>query len=275
MPVADGGGSNGKSTLLEAVGAALGEYAAAAPAKLIMRTHNDEHPTIKADLMGKRLVWISETEEGGSLRMEQLKALTGGDRIKARFMRADYFEFNPTHTLIIATNHRPNVNSTEHAAWRRLRLVPFPYTYRSPEDCEGDDRPIDKRLRVRLRDGKAQRSAMLAWLVAGAVKWNAEGLPECPTITEATGQWRRSEDVILRFIEDRLRLGVGARTRGGQLWDTYRDWCDQEGRNAGSSKNFITKFMAHEDVQNAGIDVVRPQGVAHYRGVEIRGIPAI
>ena len=275
VPVSTGGGGNGKSTLFEAVGAALGGYAAAAPAKLIMRTHNDEHPTIKADLMGKRLVWISETEEGGSLRMEQLKALTGGDRIKARFMRADYFEFTPTHTLVIATNHRPNVNSTEHAAWRRLRLVPFPYTYRNPEDCSGDDRPIDKRLRVRLRDGKAQRSAMLAWLVAGAVRWHVEGLGECPTVTEATSQWRRSEDVILRFIEDRLRLGGDARTRGNALWNEYRDWCDEEGRNSGSNKNFAAKFLAHEDVQNAGVEVVRPQNVAHYIGVETRGITAI
>lgn len=268
--VFDGDGANGKTTLLEAVAAALGDHAGAAPAKLVMRTNNDEHPTIKADLLGRRLVWISETEEGGSLRMEQLKALTGGDRIKARFMRADYFEFQPTHTLVLATNHRPYVNSTEHAAWRRLRLVPFPHTYRSSDDAGPGDRVRDPRLRHRLRTGSAQRSAMLAWIVTGAVEWHRDGLGESDTITAATDAWRRSEDIVARFIDETLELGVDAQVRGRDLYTAYRDWCDAEGRRPKSNKNFVTDFMAHEMVLEAGVEVVRPQGQAHYRGVQIR-----
>jgi P4 family phage/plasmid primase-like protien len=274
VPVFDGAGANGKTTLLEACAAALGDYAGAAPAKLIMRTSNDEHPTIKADLLGRRLVWISETEEGGSLRMEQLKSLTGGDRIKARFMRADYFEFQPTHTLIVATNHRPRVNSTEHAAWRRLRLVPFPHTYRSPEDAQPGDRVRDARLRNRLKSPR-QRSAMLAWIVTGAVDWHDHGLGECDTITAATTAWRRSEDYIARFIDDRLDLGGDGNTRGRALYAAYREWCDEEGRPAKSNKNFTEDFLTHDEVTNAGVDVVRPQNVAHYRRVQIRASTGI
>lgn len=274
VPVFDGTGANGKSTLLEAVGAVMGDYVGAAPAKLIMRTHNDEHPTIRADLLGRRLVWISETEEGGSLRMEQLKALTGGDRIKARFMRADYFEFNPTHTLVVATNHRPNVNSTEYAAWRRLRLVPFPHTYKSAgEACDGD-RIKDARLRVRLTHS-AQRSAMLAWIVAGAVEWHSEGLGEAATITAATDAWRGSEDVILRFAQECLVFDEGGTVRGRDLFNAYTEWCSSEGRPAKSNKNFAEAFLNHEIVRSAGVVRVRPQNQAHYRGVRIVGIAGV
>jgi len=271
IAVFDGDGSNGKSTLLGAVGRTLGDYAGAAPARLIMRTHNDEHPTIKADLLGRRLVWISETEEGGSLRMEQLKALTGGDRIKARFMRADYFEFTPTHTLIVATNHRPNVNASEYAAWRRLRLVPFPHTYKSPGEAGDGDRVKDARLRVRLTHS-AQRSAMLAWIVAGAVEWYRDGLGESATVTAATEAWRRSEDVIVRFVQECLILGEGGTVRGQDLFNAYKDWCAQEGRPAKSNKNFAEAFITHEMVKSAGVERVRPQNQVHYKGVKIVGI---
>lgn len=266
VAVMDGTGANGKTTVLEAAGDALGDYAGPAASQLIMRTGRDEHPTIKADLQGKRLVWISETEEGGSLRMEQLKALTGGDTIKARVMRGDYFDFTPTHTLVVATNHRPYVNATEHAAWRRLRLVPFPHTYLSPAEAQEGDRVMDRGLRRRLK-GIQQREAMLARIVAGAFSWYKTGLPESPTIEAATLAWRRSEDVILRFIDEELAFDADTQITGRDLYLAYTDWCRNEGRPAKSNKNFATEFLSHAMVQEAGVNRVNVSNVSTYRGV--------
>ncbi len=271
VPVADGPGGNGKSTLLEALGAVLGDYASAAPPQLVMRTAHDQHPTMKADLLGRRLVWISETEEGGAFRMEQVKALTGGDQISARFMRGDFFTFTPTHTLLIATNHRPAVNSTELAAWRRLRLVPFPFTYRPAAEAGAGDRVQDPALRWRLTHEPAQREALLAWIVDGAREWYAHGLGTCATVSAATRSWRQAEDVILRFITECIEFDASAETRGRELYLAFSDWCTAEGRKAKSNKNFSSDFLAHETVTEADINKVNRQNVVFYKGVKVRG----
>jgi phage/plasmid-associated DNA primase len=233
-----------------------------------MRTGRDEHPTLLADLQGRRLVTISETEEEGSLRMEQLKALSGGDPIKARVMRGDYFEFYPTHMLVIATNHRPYVNSTEYAAWRRLRLVPFPFTYKPASEAgEADDRVRDPRLRQRLQRGDTQRSAMLGWLVAGAVDWQRDGLGESATVAAATSEWRLSEDVIANFIEDRLHFDFDAEIGGQDLYEEYRSWCSDVGRPPKANKNFVGAFMDHEMVTTRLVEKVKTSVGAVFRGV--------
>ena len=245
MPVMDGNGSNGKTTLLTATRAALGDYASVADARLLMRSAHEEHPTLFADLRGRRLVTIEETAEGGSLRVEAMKFLTGGSPIKARFIRGDYFEFVPTHMLMIGTNHRPAVNSTEHATWRRLRLIPFPYRYAKPEEIRPGDRPVDLRLRERLTR-REQREATLAWIVAGAIAWNRDGLGDCPEIAVATDAWRQSEDVILRFARGRLTFDNSADIGSQELYDEFREWCEAEGRPPMALKQWNSKLGEHD-----------------------------
>jgi len=267
VPFFDGSGANGKTTLLEAVDGALGDYAAAVPAALVMSTGRDEHPTLYANLAGRRLVHVSETEEGGALRVERLKALSGGDPIAARFIGADYFTFQPSHMLVVATNHRPKVNNHEHAVWRRLRLVPFPYSYRAEPRGAGE-RPVDRHLRRRLR-GAAQRSAMLAWIVAGAIEWHRGGLGSSAEVDAATAAWRSEEDVIARFIDDCLDLDATAETRGVELYRAYADWCAGEGRRPKSNKNFAADFESHPQTIAAGVERARAASGVLWRGVQI------
>jgi len=268
MVVLDGTGSNGKTTLLEAVKAALGAYASTAPPRLLMRSGSDEHPTLLADLHGRRLVTIEETAEGGSLRVETMKGLTGGSAIKARFMRADYFEFAPTHQLVVATNHRPAVNSTEHATWRRLRLVPFPHRYAKPAELRPGDRPVDRHLRARLR-GAPQRRAMLAWIVQGAQNWYTAGLSEPAAIEAATDDWRRSEDVILRFAGTELVFGSDTSVTLVDLFRAYSRWCESEGRPPGSSKEFAKRFGDHDLIAEHAVERRKTMAGVVWRGVDL------
>lgn len=269
MPVFDGRGSNGKTTLLGAVSAALGEYACPAPEKLLMSGSGDEHPTLFAELFGRRLITIEETAEGGSLRVEKMKALTGGSKITARFIARDYFTFDPTHLLIIATNHRPAVNSVEHATWRRLRLVPFPHRYEQPDRMRDGDRPVDRGLRLRLTR-RQQREAMLAWIVAGAVRWFADGIGSVSEVDDATDAWRNSEDVIHRFVEDRLTFDAQAHTTLAALYDEYTEWCSNEGRPAGSQKEFGKRFEDHDTVSRNHVSKGRTKAGWRWNGVAIR-----
>ena len=80
------------------------------------------------DCAGARLVTATETEEGRRWAESKIKALTGGDKIAARFMRQDYFEFIPQFKLLIAGNHKPGLRSVDEAIRRRFHLVPFTVT---------------------------------------------------------------------------------------------------------------------------------------------------
>lgn len=267
--VLDGTGSNAKTTLLEAIKGGLGEYARSAPQRLLMKSGNDEHPTLIAELFGRRLVTVEETAEGGSLRVEQMKALTGGSSITARFIGKDYFEFTPTHQLVVATNHRPAVNSVEHATWRRLRLVPFPYRYARPDRMRPGDRPVDTGLRRRLQSG-AQRRAMLAWIVAGAVRWHTDGINDPTAVVAATDAWRLAEDVIHRFAADRLEFSPEGHVSLAAMFDEYQRWCDAEGRPAGSQKEFGKRLEDHDLAQQHHVRKRKTMHGWRWEGVEIQ-----
>src|SRR5262249_36131226 len=113
-----GTGANGKSTFLGTVLAMLGDYGMQAVSDLLMVKNHEGHPTERADLLGKRFVATIETEEGKRMAEALMKQMTGGDKVRARRMRQDFFEFSPTHKIILAANHRPTVRGTDLAAWR-------------------------------------------------------------------------------------------------------------------------------------------------------------
>ena len=108
-----GTGANGKSTFLNTLLALLGPYGMKATSELLMVSKSDRHPTERTDLCGKRLVAAIETEQGRRLSEVFVKEATGGDRIRARRMREDNWEFGPTHTILLATNHKPEIRGTD------------------------------------------------------------------------------------------------------------------------------------------------------------------
>ena len=121
-----GTGANGKSVLLNTVSNILADYAQTAPIETFTASQFERHPTELAGLRGARLVIAIETEEGRAWAEAKIKQLTGGDPISARFMRQDFFEYNPAFKLMIAGNHKPSLRSVDEAIRRRFHLVPFP-----------------------------------------------------------------------------------------------------------------------------------------------------
>jgi len=139
-----GTGANGKGVLMNTVAGILAEYHKTAPIETFIATNSDRHPTDLARLRGARLVTASETEEDHPWAEAKIKALTGGDRIAARFMRQDFFEFTPIFKLLIAGNHTPSLRSVDEAIRRRLHLIPFSVTIPSAER----DPLLSEKLRV-------------------------------------------------------------------------------------------------------------------------------
>jgi putative DNA primase/helicase len=251
-----GGGSNGKTVLVNIVQETVGpDYVGTVPPELLMET-GDQHPTIVAQLAGKRLMVAAETGQGRRLNEARVKALTGRDRLKARRMREDFWEFAPTHKLVLVTNHKPEVRGTDHGIWRRLRLVPFNVRFLDPSAPEnaGVDIPehlrIDRSLPEALR---AERQGILAWLVRGCIEWQRNGLP-CPAaVSAATAEYRTGQDRIGSFVEERCITGPpDFRAKVSNLWAAYREWCEGNGERAGTATAFGLALAERGYVKDAG-----------------------
>jgi putative DNA primase/helicase len=187
-----GKGANGKSTFVGTIAGVLGnDYHHTAPIETFTAAHADRHPTELADLRGARLVTATETEEGRRWAESRIKMLTGGDRVKARFMRQDLFEFTPQLKLMISGNHKPALRSIDEATRRRFNLIPFTVTI--PEDER--DQELGEKL-------KAEGPGILAWMVEGCLAWQREGLKPPKTVTAATAAYLEAQDSMAAWLDE-------------------------------------------------------------------------
>lgn len=223
-----GTGANGKSTFTNTLQSVLGDYAmAGAPTLLIEPRGAERHPTELADLMGKRFVVYQESGSGSRLAETQVKQLTGSDPIKARYMRQDFFTFDPTHKIFLATNHRPDIRGTDHAIWRRIRLIPFEVTI--PERKRDPDLP---------RKLRAEADGILAWAVEGCRAWQDRGLNPPEPVLVATNEYRSEQDILAAFIEECCFLGNGGTVGATDLYCVYKKWSESRGEHPRSQRRF-------------------------------------
>jgi putative DNA primase/helicase len=232
LPIFHGEGGNGKSTLVDAVMAALGDYADAVDSGLLTARSFDAHPTGVADLCGLRLAVLHETDKGRHLAEGTVKRLTGGDRLKARRMREDFWSFDPSHTFVMLTNHKPIVTGTDEGIWRRLRLVPWDVVIPAADQ--------DEELAAKLT---AELPAVLAWLVAGYRDWRAGGLADPEPVIAATTAYKDESDVIGRFIAQRCLTGPHFRVGSTDLFTAWSKWCADEGEDPGTQTAFAVALV--------------------------------
>lgn len=242
LPIFTGTGKNGKSTLLDAVGKAFGDYAISAEPEMLIDRGNS-HPTGQADLLGVRLAMTSETDEGRKLAAATVKRLTGGDKVRARRMRKDFFEFDPSHTIVMVTNHKPKVAGDDPALWRRIRVVPFDVVVEK----------VDTRLPERLA---LELPAVLAWVYAGYQAYTVDGLSEPAAITERTAAYRAASDALGRFLEDRTIISGHAAVKARDLFSAWSAWCAQNGEQPGSEVTFA-ESMANRGFEKKNRNVGR------------------
>lgn len=221
MPVWYGEGSNGKSTLVDVVLLILGDYGTTAPPELLVAKKWSQHPTEIADLAGKRFVAASETERGQTLRVQFVKQTTGDAKLKGRFMRQDFFEFDRTHKTVLITNNKPAVPEDTHAIWRRLQLVPF--LNRVPKDEQ--DTHLPEKLGREV-------PGILAWMVRGCLDWQQHGIEPPEAIKEATADYQAEADLIGNFIDECLTITAGSGlgfAPSSRIIECFDRWCVEEG----------------------------------------------
>lgn len=216
---AHGSGSNGKSVLVKTMKSLSGEYCRTVAAGTLMeqkRGAGDASPDI-ADLAGARLLLASETSAGSAFDEQFLKGWTGGDPQVARKLYRDQFAFEPVGKLFIAGNYRPRIGGTDHAIWRRVRLLPFVRTF---SDEEKDPTMLDK-LRAELPH-------ILAWAIEGCLDWQKRRLTDVPKAMKDAGrQYLVEQDILGEFLQEMTLSGPELRVTSKELFDCYRSWMMQ------------------------------------------------
>lgn len=247
-----GTGANGKSVMLDTIAGILGDYHKTAPIETFTASNSERHPTELAGLRGARLVTAIETEEGRRWAESRIKALTGGDRIAARFMRQDFFEFSPQFKLVIAGNHKPGLRTVDEAIRRRFNLIPFTVTIPPKER--------DPELKERL---KAEWPDILAWMIRGCRDWQDQGLQPPKAVTEATAAYLDAEDALSTWIDECCNRDPRSWTGSTELYASWKAWADQAGEFAGSSRRFT------QTLQDRGFEPLRKTNGRGFQGIEI------
>lgn len=220
-----GSGRNGKGTLIETLQKILGPLAVPIPPEMLLdqgrvRSSSGASADIMA-LQGRRICFASETDQGRKFSAAAVKRLSGGDTLTGRnpYGHAQ-ITFPPSHLLILATNHKPKASAEDPAFWARMHLVEFPLAF-VDQPLAPNERQIDRTLDEKLI---AEAPGILAWLVRGAVEWQQQGLSPPKAITEATAEYRRSEDFLSDFLEDKCVIAEGSELTAKAAYAAFKEW---------------------------------------------------
>jgi putative DNA primase/helicase len=253
-----GTGANGKTTSNEVINEVMGDYAVRTPTETLFIKHDGSIPNDVAKLNGARFVFCSEGEEGKKLAESLIKDITGGDTISARFMRAEWFEFEPTFKVWLATNHKPVIRGTDNAIWDRINLIPFNISI-----------PESERIprRELMGEFKEELPGILAWMVRGCLSWYKNGL-QCPQeVREATSNYRSEMDIIGDFIENRCNVDPNLSVDAPVLYEKYIEWAGKNGIKYPLLKRaFIDRML------EKGFDRKKVRGnIYTWFGIDVKG----
>lgn len=248
-----GTGANGKSVTIDTISGILGDYHRTAAIETFTASTSERHPTDLAGLRGARLVTAVETEEGRRWAESRIKTLTGGDRIAARFMRQDFFEFSPQFKLVIAGNHKPGLRSVDEAIRRRFHLLPFTVTVPHEER--------DPYLREKLHE---EWPGILSWMIEGCREWQRIGLQPPAAVIDATAAYLEAEDALSAWIDDFCVRDSAAWGSATELFSSWKAWAEAAGEFVGSAKRF------GQNLETRGFASQRKRDGRGYIGIELR-----
>jgi len=248
-----GNGANGKSVFVNTIQDMLGDYSMQTPVSTIMTRGKGSINNDIARLRGARFVNTTETEEGSRFNESEVKLITGGDMISARFLHKEYFEYRPQFTLWISGNHKP-VPGDSYSIWRRLILIPF--DVRFSEDKQ------DKNLVNKL---KTELPGILNWAIEGCLEWQDEGLTTPKVILDATKEYQTEMDRINSWMEDCCSNNASNRhsVKASDLYKSYKHWADNNGEWHMNQRILGTKLAER------GLQKRRESRGWVYRGIQL------
>ena len=247
-----GSGANGKSTFDNTIRTLLGDYAQKTPMETFLVKRSDSISNDIARLQGSRFLSATEVEQGRRLAESLIKQLTGQDTVTARFLHAEFFEFVPAFKLFLSTNHKPIIRGTDHAIWRRIRLVPFEVTI--PSDQQDIDLPHKL---------ESELPGILNWALEGCKLWQSEGLGMPEKIREAGLGYQVEMDSLASFFADRCVIEPRKLVKSSILYSEYKRWAEQEGEEIISNRKFTARIIER------GFDSTRQSSGQFFLGIGV------
>ena len=226
MFIAFGGGSNGKSTIFNAVRKTFGAYAKSADASTFLADGGGASAGGPREdlqrLRGARFLYVNEPDENGELREGSVKAMTGGDAVVARGINAKHsVEIEPTWTVFMPTNHKPIIKGSDNGIWRRMGLIPFTRDFSKDSSIKKDES-----IRHRVLDEKA---GILAMLVRAGMRYRKEGLNPPEKVLAASAEYRKDMDLLAEWLEECCVLEEGATAKVSDLWESWEVFARRRG----------------------------------------------
>lgn len=247
---------SGKNTFVETIVNALGtkEYAFSLDSQVLasndgMSSRTDEY--YMAEVRGRRMIWLDELPDGGRMKENQVKKMTGSQELQGRSPGERPFTFKSQGKLWVTTNHKPII--TDDAMWRRLRPIPL---------LNIPDKP-DSSLKPYLSDLDGGLPAVLSWAVEGAIRYlnssESDPLGWCTVVKEAAEVYRKNEDRIGIFLDEETKDMPGASLRVKDLFMTYKFWSEDRGERP------MTQIAFHRKITDRGLKVVGTGSKAEIR----------
>jgi putative DNA primase/helicase len=220
-------GLNGKSTALSTIQKLLGTYAVSAHSSTISQRQSGSMTNDIARLAGARFVNIGELPENARLCEQDLKGWVGGDKITARLLHKEFFEFTPVFKLHITSNFRPTLTDSGNGMFRRLKLISWKVSV-APEKIDVD---LPNKLTSEL-------SGILNWCLEGLKDYLANGINTPLSVTEDVNSYRYEQDAIAQFLSENTVIQEGYNTKSKDLYAAYTQWTLATGRHALNTTRF-------------------------------------
>lgn len=236
LVIAYGEGRNGKSTFWNTIARVLGTYSGNMSADtLTVGCKRNVKPEL-AEAKGKRMIIAAELEEGMRLNTSNVKQLCSTDEIYAEKKYKAPFSYVPTHTLVLYTNHLPRVGAIDQGTWRRLIVIPFNAKIEGKADIKNYADFLFK-----MAGG-----AVLQWIIEGAKRVIASDykIAQPRVVQDAIQKYKENNDWLSHFLEDCCEIDPSYEAKSGEVYNTYRSYCNQMGEYARSTTDFYTAIEA-------------------------------
>jgi P4 family phage/plasmid primase-like protien len=235
-----GTGNNGKSVFANILTKLFGDYAVTAPAEMLMKRDRGSSAANNdvARLVGVRLLMANETRAGQLLDDLTLKTLVSTERISARFLYGEFFDFWPKLKIWVRGNHKPIIQDESDGAWRRVRLLEFALKL--------DEWAIDHDLEAEL---EKELPGILSWAVRGCLVWRKSHLFPAAKVEQASKAYRRDSDIFADFLEECCVLSPEGRVAQGVLYAFYRQWSERNGIRSCTKKSF-TRMLCTRGIKD-------------------------
>ena len=227
--------NSAKSTIFETVAKVIGDYATTIEPRSLYSMENEGNSPRNdlACLHNKRYVVAGESKHQCKLDEALVKKLTGGiDKIKARFLYEELFEFVPHYKVIIHTNHKPELSGDD-ALWNRIRLIPFNISIPPSEIKRGFEEQL-----------KTEYDGILAWMVQGSKAWFERGLAENTVIAQATAGYKGECDAFESFCDNCLDFNTAEKVKSSEVYNAYKLHCREFSYSELNHIEFGAKFKA-------------------------------